>query len=64
MRRIEDGRGRHEEGRMRGRRGTTTSSFPRVFDYDEEGGGTIGAPYSYPFVVARSRNMSMDNEAA
>ena len=33
----------------------TTRSFPQAFGYDEEGGGSNGAPYSYLFAVARSR---------
>ena len=40
----------------------TTRSFPRAFGYDEEGGGSNVAPYSYLFAVARSR--STYNEAA
>ena len=40
----------------------TTRLFPRAFGYDEEGGGSNGAPYSYLFSVACSR--SMYNEAA
>ena len=39
---------------------TNNSSFPRVFDCDEEGGGSNGAPDSYHFVAASSR--SVDNE--
>ena len=33
----------------------TTRSFPQAFGYDEEGGGSNGAPYSYLLVVARPR---------
>jgi hypothetical protein len=43
-------------GARRMRRGTTRS-FPRVFGYDEEGGGSIGAPSSYLFVVVHSRDV-------
>jgi hypothetical protein len=43
-------------GARKMRRGMTRS-FPWVFGYDEEGGGSIGAPSSYLFVVVHSRDV-------
>ena len=40
----------------------TTRLFPQAFGYNDEGGGSNGAPYSYLLVVARPHGMY--NEAA